>query len=498
MYLCGVNAEESSSSTLKLRTAHTLKWNTLDRISQQIALAVIGVVLANILSEEDYGLTGIVAMFQAFAIVFVDSGFGAALLQKKVATEEDYSTVFWFNFSVSIGIYIILWFAAPLIALLFHSEELLWLSRVMFISFIFNALGIVQTNRLMKQMDVRQIALSNLVGVIVAGALGIYLAVAGFGAWALVWQAIALSAIKTAWLWIAVRWRPRFLFSRTSMRSIWRVGLGVFSSSLLNTFFLNLYTVVIGFRSLGMLGVYTQAEKWSKMGTASLSQIITATFVPLLARFQDSVADFHRYMRRIDRFAALCVFPAMAGLAVVATPLFHTLFGNKWDAAIIMFQILSVRGIFIIFISVYNNFLLSGGHAKALVMVEFAKDATMLIALVITIFMGSIVALVWGQLIAAVATWIYVLFLTSRKTGLPMRSLLADLVRPALLCAAALAGGRLLSLLLPGALLQLAVAIVTAVTIYLLLMKLFKVPELTEARQYLLGKLGNKKTPQQQ
>ena len=333
-----VNADNAPGQSLKQRTARTLKWNTIDRVSQQVALAVIGVVLANLLSREDYGLTGVIAMFQAFAIVFVDSGFGAALLQKKETGERDYSTVFWFNTAVAVGIYILLWFAAPLIADFFRSERLVLLSRVMFLSFILNALGIVQTNRLMKQMEVRQIALSNLAGLAVSGAVGIWLAVTGWGVWALVWQTVSLAFVKTAWLWLAVRWRPVWVFSRESMRSIRRVGMGVFSSSLLNTFFLNLYTFVIGRWSLGMLGVYTQADKWSKMGTASLSQIITATFVPLLSRFQDDAAEFVRYMRRVDRFAALTVVPLMAGLAMIATPLFHTLFGTKWDDAIPLFR----------------------------------------------------------------------------------------------------------------------------------------------------------------
>lgn len=485
--------QQNDDISLKRRTVRTLTWNTLDRISQQIALAVIGVVLANILSEEDYGLTGVIAMFQAFAIVFVDSGFGAALLQKKEATEEDYSTVFWFNFAVSIAIYIILWLAAPLIALAFKSPQLVLLSRVMFISFIFNALGIVQTNRLMKRMDVRQIALSNLAGVVASGTLGIWLAVEGFGVWALVWQAVALAAIKTAWLWIAVRWRPLPVFSRESMKAVWKVGVGVFSSSLLNTFFLNLYTVVIGIWSLGMLGVYTQAEKWSKMGTASISQIITATFVPLLARFQDSAADFHRYMRRIDSFAALTVFPAMAGLAMVATPLFHTLFGTKWDAAIPMFQLLCLRGIFMIFISVYNNFLLAAGHAKALVMVETAKDASMLAALGITIFMGSVEALVWGQLIAAAAAWMYVLWLTHRKCGIRLRQLLADLLRPALLCTAALAAGAAMSIPVEAAPMQLTVRICGSIGAYIGLMLIFRMPELYEAGGMILGRFARRR-----
>ncbi len=480
------NADNAPGQSLKQRTARTLKWNTIDRVSQQVALAVIGVVLANLLSREDYGLTGVIAMFQAFAIVFVDSGFGAALLQKKETDERDYSTVFWFNTAVAVGIYILLWFAAPLIAGFFRSERLVLLSRVMFLSFILNALGIVQTNRLMKQMEVRQIALSNLAGLAVSGTVGIWLAVTGWGVWALVWQTVSLAFVKTAWLWLAVRWRPVLVFSRESMRSIRRVGMGVFSSSLLNTFFLNLYTFVIGRWSLGMLGVYTQADKWSKMGTASLSQIITATFVPLLSRFQDNAGEFVRYMRRVDRFAALTVVPLMAGLAMIATPLFHTLFGTKWDDAIPLFQILSLRGVFIIFISAYNNYLLAAGRAGSLVVVETVKDVAMLVALAVTIFIGTVEALVWGQMVASALTWVYVLLLTSRKTSCRVRYMLADMVPALALSAAALAAGWGVSLVTDVAAVQLALRIAVAAMAYVALACALRLPEVADARAYFL------------
>lgn len=489
-----MNEDKTSAPSLKLKTARTLKWNTIDRISQQLALAVIGVVLANLLSEEDYGLTGVIGIFQAFAIVFVDSGFGSALLQKKVATDRDYSTVFWFNTAVAVGIYIILWFAAPLIASYFGSPRLTLLSRVMFLTFIFNALGIIQTNRLMKQMDVKQIAVSNLAGVVVSGTLGIALAVTGYGVWALVWQSISMAAVKTLWLWVAVRWRPVLTFSRESMRSVLGVGGGVFTSSLLNTFFLNLYTFVIGGWSLASAGVYTQAEKWSKMGSASLSQIFTATFVPLLARFQDNAADFVRYLRRIDRFAGLIIIPLMGGLAIIATPLFHTFFGTKWDAAIPLFRILSWRGIFVIMISVYTNFLLSGGHARSLVVVETVKDVLMLAALGATIFMGSVEALVWGQFVATAVTWIIVIVLTSSKCGCGVTLMLADLWPGIILTALALAGGWAMSLPLDAAPLQLTVRIAGAGLLYIILARLFRLPELNEGKAYFLGRFLKKQS----
>ena len=231
--------QTSDSPSLKLKTARTLKWNTIDRVSSQVLYALVGIVLANLLSKEDFGLVGALLVFQAFGILFVDSGFGSALLQQKDPSRRDYSTVFWFNLAISLTIYAILFVCAPLIAKIFQGDQrLIPLSRVMFLSFILNGLGLVQTTRLMKEMDVRRIAFANIIGLTISGGIGIWLAIGGYGAWALVWQTVSLAAIKSAVLWVSTRWTPQFTFAIDSLKRIWRVGLSVFSSSSLNTFFL--------------------------------------------------------------------------------------------------------------------------------------------------------------------------------------------------------------------------------------------------------------------
>ena len=419
-----------NEASLKLKTARTLKWNTIDRLASQVLYGVVGVVLANVLSQEDFGLVGALLVFQAFAIIFADSGFGAALLQQKNPTEEDYSTVFWFNLVVSVAIYILLWFGAPLIADIFQGDRrLIPLSKAMFLTFVLNALAIVQINRLMKRMDVKMIAVSNLVGQVAGGGAGIALALFGYGAWALVWQSVIMAGVKTGILWATGGWRPMWIWSRDSFRKIWRIGFSVFSSTMLNTIFLNIYSFVIGAAySLRSLGLYTQADKWSKMGSASLSQVLTASFVPVLSRVQDNAEDFRRYVRKINRFTGFIVFPAMIGLAAVGSNLFHSLFGEKWDAAIILFQILVIRGIFVVLVSLYSNYMLAKGYGKRLFMIEIIKDGAIAVAILATIFEGSVDLLVWGQLWASVAAWIVIVVMTSRAIDYSLRGMVGDLV----------------------------------------------------------------------
>lgn len=468
---------------LKHKTAATLKWNTIDRLASQVLYAVVGIVLANLISQEDFGLAGALLVFQAFANLFVDSGFGAAIIQKKNPTEQDYSTVFWFNLGTACVIYLILFLCAPLIADIFQSDtRLISLSKVMFLTFIFTAVGLVQTVKMMKQMDVKQIAIANVVAQCTGGALGIYLAVTGRGPWALVWQSVTQAAVKSAWLWAKGHWWPGSPFSIDSLRQMWRLALSVFSSSALNTFFLYIYSFVIGaFYNLVSLGVYTQADKWSKMGSASISQVMTASFVPVLSKYQDDPDHYRQCMRRINRFCAMIVFPALLGLAVTGTPLFHALFGDKWDAAIILFQILSVRGVFVVLISLMSNYMLALGYGKRIFKLEIIKDVSTIVALLATVWSGSLMWLVTGQLAASVLTWAVTLGIVSRASGYRVWGFLRDLLpfAAATLVGCLLAGTILLTDLNPW--IQLIAILAIGLLSYMCILAVARVPELKEA-----------------
>ncbi len=478
---------------LKLRTARSLKWNSIDRFSSQVLYAVTGVILANVLPKEDFGLVGAILVFQAFATIFVDSGFGSALLQKKEPTQRDYSTVFWFNTLMSAGIYLLLFCCAPLIADLFQKDtRLIPLSRVMFLSFIINALGAVQTNILMKRMTVKRLAVSNIAGLVISGGAGIGMALMGFGAWALVWQTIILATVRTLWLWVAGSWRPSLCLSLESLRSIYRVGAGVFTSSLLNTIFLNVYSFVIGvWYSLTALADYTQADKWSKMGSASLSQILTVTFVPLLSRFQDDAEHYRQTMQKVNRITAFMLFPFMGGLVVMAPAIFHTLFGTKWDSAIILFQIMAARGIFVVICSLYGNYLLSLGYAKTMVIVEIVKDSTTLLAIFATVWAGSVEVLVWGQMAASLLTWVAVLCITAHSTGYSPRALTRGMGFYLMLALAAMGGAWLLQPLPVPAPLILTAQGGAGFLIYFGALALLKDSVLREAKAYLSKKKSN-------
>ncbi|MCM1137051.1 MAG: lipopolysaccharide biosynthesis protein [Muribaculum sp.] len=425
---------------LKFTVARTIKWNVIDRVSSQLLYLVTGIVLANKLSEEDFGLVGAILVFQAFASLFVDSGFSSALIQRKSPTRLDYSTVLWFNIGMSVALYVILFICAPWIADIFQGDHrLVPLSRVMFLSFIINASSIVQTNRLMKKMDVKMVAVSNTAGLIISAIVGIWLAVTGWGPWAIVWQTITLATVKSLILWITSKWTPLWSFSISVLKGFFRVGSGLMFSSFLNTLFQNVYSFFIGYRvGLAPLGYYTQADKWSKMGIMSLSQVLTASFLPLLSEVQDEPERYARICGKTHRLTSYLLFPCMGLLIVMASPIFHTLFGEKWDPSILLFQILLVRGIFMVLTLQYNNYIISLGKSKLLVVTEIIRDGVAFLAIILTLpfivrstpnnIVEGIEILLWGQLAAAIVTWIISLIFVIKLTKRPLIAYIGDII----------------------------------------------------------------------
>lgn len=407
--------------SLKQRTASSVKWNLIDRFGTQILYGITGIILARILSPEAFGLVGAIVVFQAFASLLIDSGFMPALLQRKDPKEIDYQSIFWFNFIVSIVLYVGLFFFAPLIAQWYgKSEELIPLSRVLFISFIINGLSLIPNNRLLKRMNVRPVAIANGAGLFAGGAAGIFLAIEGFGAWALVIQTLTLGIVKGVILWIADRWVPKLEFSMSVLRSYFKFGGSMMLSSFLNTLFLNIYSFVIGNRvGIVPLGYYTQGDKWSKMGIMSLTQVFQTSLVPTLSEVQNDKERFTRLSLKINRFVAYISFPSMLWLIVMASPIFHALFGSKWDESIPLFQLLLLRGVFYLLTQGYNTVITAKGDSKLIVKTEIIRDITALIALAITIpfltlsleghFLAGLEILIGGQVIASIVAWIYTL-----------------------------------------------------------------------------------------
>ena len=397
-------------------------------------------MLANLLSDEDFGLIGAILIFQAFASLVVDSGFSYALLQRKRPTRLDYSTVLWFNIGASAVLYLIIYLSAPLIARCFQNDpRIIPLTRVLCLAIILNASAIIQTNRLMKHMNVRMVTVSNSIGLIAGGCVGIALALGGYGPWAMVWQTLTTAAIKSVVLWTTSRWRPLWRFSVPALKSYFGLGPRMMLTSFLNTVFQYIYSFFIGNRvGLGALGYYTQGDKWSKMGITSISQTLTSSFIPALSAVQNEPERFSAMVSKMNRFTSYIIFPAILGLMLMARPIFHALFGTKWDPSIILFQLLLLRGIFFILCTLYNNYILVLGKGGTIVKLEILRDTAAVIAIAVTLPFLRLTApgnpvygleiMLWGQVAAGAITWIASLVATVRISKVPFMRFLTDML----------------------------------------------------------------------
>lgn len=413
--------------TLKEKTVNALVWNTFDKTFSQITYAVVGIILANTLFPEDFGLIGIITVFSAFLSIFVDSGFTVALIQRKDISDRDYNTIFLFNLSVSIALYLLLFFLAPLIAEWFGDPRLIPLSRTMFLTVILQAFGLVQSSILMRNMHMRAFAISNIVPLLISGTIAVILALNGYGPWALVAQALALAATRSILLWVQNSWRPRFQFDKNSFISLYTTSKNMFLTSFTGTLFQNLYPLIIGiWYSIKDLGYYVQADRWSKMGYTALGQALGQSLFPALSSIQDDPERMQRVFGKTNRTAAYLSFPFFLGLIMVATPLFHILFGSKWDASIPLFQLLLVKGIFFVFTTLMTNYITAQGKTKTVFHLELMKNGVILLAILLTVRI-SIPALVLGQAVAALIHYIIALVVTSRTTHYSIQQQLKDI-----------------------------------------------------------------------
>ncbi|WP_352420997.1 lipopolysaccharide biosynthesis protein [Proteiniphilum sp.] len=416
------------AKTLKEKSISALIWSTFDKVFCQITYAISGIILANKLFPEDFGVIMIITVFSAFITIFVDSGFNVALIQHKETTDRDYQSVFSFNLAISILLYTLLFFLAPAISHYYDDIRLIPLSRVMFLTVIIQAFGLVQSSILMREMKMKAVALANMIPLLISGGTAIVLALIGLGIWTLVIQALVLASTRTLFLWIQNSWRPTFIFDWASLKKMYTTGKNIFLTSFTNTIFQSLYPLIIGSRySLHQLGYYAQADKWSRMGYISLLQAFGQFLLPSLSSIQDDKERMKRVFGKTNRMAAYFIIPFFAALIVAAEPIFHIFFGTKWDSSIPLFQILLVKGIFFVLVTLQNNYLIARGKTRIVFYIELVKNAIILIAIFVTVGI-SIPALVIGQAVAAIIQYFIGIFVTARGTGYDVKRQLLDIL----------------------------------------------------------------------
>ncbi|WP_148372659.1 lipopolysaccharide biosynthesis protein [Bacteroides bouchesdurhonensis] len=332
----------TEKQSLKAKTVNGVGWSAIDTVANQGITFLVGLVLARLLSPDEYGLIGIIMIFIALFNVFIVSGFNSALIRKKDTSDKDYNTMFLFNIGVSIVLFVVLWLASPVIASFFKREELTALTRAMGVILLINAFSLVQVTILTKQINFRKQAKISLIASVTSGVLGIGMALAGYGVWSLVSQQISRQGLNAFLLWIWSKWRPDFTFSRTSFKYLWGYGWKLLCSSLLDTTWTQLYQVVIGkCYTPATLGQYSRAYQFSNIFSQNLTNIVQRVSYPVLSSIQDDLERLKEAYRRVIKTTMLVSFICMLGLAAIARPMVLVLIGEQWLPCVVMLQLLN-------------------------------------------------------------------------------------------------------------------------------------------------------------
>lgn len=402
-------------NSLYSKTKIGIIWTALEKLFVQGIVFTINIILARLLTPNDYGVIGLLSIFLTFANVFIESGFSKALIQKQDRTEKDFSTTLIFNFFVSIVIYIILYASSPAIANYFGIQELVILQRVLFLVIILNSLIVVQSAKLQINIDFKKIAYIQFFSTVVSGILAIFFAYKGFGVWSLVILNISKNLFLAIFYWFFGKWIPSTFFSFTSFKELFSFGSKLLLSGLLSTSVSNLTNLLIGkvYRP-DQLGYYTRAKQFPDIISGILSSSMNTATFPLMASLQNDNDNMLITFKRLIKISGLLIFPLMAGLAVLSEEIILVALSEKWLLAADYLFWISLSYCFTP-LSILNMSLLNAiGRSDLFLKVDLSKIPIILILIAIT-FPISLKAVVIGDFLGSFVYFSINTFITKKK-----------------------------------------------------------------------------------
>ena len=403
-------------------------WVGLQRFGTVIISFLSNIVLARLLPPADFGYIGMLMVFIAVSTSFVDGGFGSALIQKSKPTQEDYSTVFYWNIFLSIVLYTILYFCAPLIADFYKMDILTKILRVEGVILIINALTIIQFNKLRKTMQFKKIAYVNITAAIISVIVAIIYAYYGGGVWALVWQQIVLGIVSVIMLFIVMPWKPSLLFSMKSFKGLFKFGSFILLSSIINTIANNISALIVGrFFSAGTLGYLSQAQKLENVASTSIASTVEQVTYPLLVEVKDNYARMAQVLRSFNLMLLACVLPAMVVIIIAAAPIIIFLFGEKWLPSAEILRILCIAGVFICLQGSSYNVIAAIGKSEILFRWTLIKRGVGIGLIFLGLFVYGFHGVLWGMVASSGFIWLSNAWLVSKHIGYSLTRQLIDL-----------------------------------------------------------------------
>lgn len=426
------------SEDLKTKTAKGVGWGFTENILGSGIFGLANIVLAHILTPEDFGIIGMTAIFLTLSNSLVDSGFANALTRKKDVSRSDLDTVFYFNLTVSTLLYVILYLSAPLIARFFNQDILVKVIRILSLSLVINAFGIVQKILLYRRIDFKTQAWISLVSSLTAAVASIVCALRGMGLWSLVILQLIRISISSVLLWIVSGWHPGFSFSRASFREMFSFGSRLLLTSIMSTVWAEIYSMVIGkVYTPSILGLYSRAEKVKAMFTTNIGMVMQRVCYPVLSTVQDETQRQVQMYRKMFKTTVLLSFTAIFGLWAVAEPFMVTVFGQKWLPAVEYLRILCFSGLFLPLMLSCVNVINADGRSDLTLILEILKTSLGVIPVLFGIFL-SVKAMLWSMIVTSAILYIIHAAFVSKVIPYSVGRQLADML-PTLIVSAFMA-----------------------------------------------------------
>ncbi len=476
------------AETLKEKTARGLFWGALSNGATQVLNVVIGILLGRLLSPDEWAPIGMIAIFSAIAGNLQSSGFSTAIVNMKQPTGNDYNAVFWFNIITSFIIYWLLFAMAPWIAWFFEQPCLTDLSRLIFLAFFISSFGISTQAYLTKNMMNREIAIVNLCALVCSGMVAVILAFKGFSYWSLAWQQIINSAVLVTGRFFVVKWRPSLKIDFSPIRRTYKFALNILITMILNTVNNNILTFVFGklfTKTPEVVGNFFQAFKWNTMAHQVVGGMIGQVAQPVLVNVRGEEQEREiRIFRKMLRFTAFLAFPALFGLSLISNEFILSTIGEKWAASVPLLRILCIGGAFMPFYSLYSNLIISQGRSDVNLWLNTVQIVLQMVLILLTYRQG-IIAVVWAYTLLNVV-WLAVWLIYAKKLiGISLLSMLKDLIPFAAISAMVMLATWFLTSAISNIYLLLFTRIVTAMSLYALIMKLLKVKMLDDCLQFI-------------
>lgn len=379
-------------------------WRFAERCGAQLVTFIVSIVLARLLLPEDYGTIALVTVFTTIMQVFVDSGLGTALIQKKDADDLDFSSVFYFNFVVCIILYLIMFFSAPLIASFYDILELTPVVRVISLTIVISGVKGVQQSYVSRNMLFKRFFYATLGGTIFSAFLGIAMAYKGFGVWAIVAQQLSNTAIDTLILWITVKWRPKFIFSWNRLKGLLGFGWKMLCSALLDTVYNNLRSLLIGkVYSSADLAYYNEGKKFPNLIVTNINTSIDSVLLPAMSKEQDDKDRVKNMTRRSIMVSCYIMAPLMIGLACCASNIVVVVLTEKWLPCVFFLQVFCITYMFYPIHTANLNAIKAMGRSVLFLKMEILKKVIGMVLLLSTMLI-SVKAMAYSLLISTVAS----------------------------------------------------------------------------------------------